>query len=78
LTARSWYRNPTFEADASPQAIAAYLDAEKRAAAQSARAFARRIARLEQLLARRTAQQTAGTWPGPAAPAGTETKESRP
>lgn len=71
MTGHSYYRDVQFEASASPEVVAVHLDAERRAAAASAAAFARRIAWLAELLDRRTAEKTAGTWP--ATPAGTDT-----
>ncbi|GAA4225975.1 hypothetical protein GCM10022254_09340 [Actinomadura meridiana] len=63
MAARGWYRNDLFAESASPEAIAIHLDDERRAAKASAAAFARRIAWLEQLRERRTAEKAAGTWP---------------
>lgn len=52
---------PTFAESASPEAIAVYLAG----AVADRRSLDRYIAKLETLLARRSAEKTAGTWPDP-------------
>lgn len=67
MTGRDFYKNPLFQDCAGLPAIEYQLKLERRYLADRQR----RVAWLEELLERRTAQIAAGTWPG--TPAGTET-----
>jgi hypothetical protein len=60
MTRRDFYKDPTFEASAAPEAIEYRLKAERRYLAEQQR----RVAWLEELLERRTAERDAGVWPG--------------
>jgi hypothetical protein len=59
VTSKNYFRDELFEANASPEAIAAKLHGEQQAAMR----VARRIEWLEHLLTRRTAEKDAGQWP---------------
>lgn len=59
MTAKSYYRSEDFAAHASPEAIEAYLHRER----EAAKRVARRIAWLEDLHIRRTAERDSGAWP---------------
>ncbi|MGI5162737.1 hypothetical protein ACQEU3_47025 [Spirillospora sp. CA-253888] len=60
-----YYRNPTFEQHASPDAITAHLTRERAARDR----INRRITWLEQLLDRRTHERNDGHWPATGEPA---------
>lgn len=59
MSSRNYRRNGDFEAHASPEAINAMLMRER----ETAKRISRRVEWLEGLLARRTAEKAAGTWP---------------
>lgn len=59
MSNRNYCRNDVFERTASPEAIVAMLEKERTTVAR----MQRRIAWLENLLERRTAEKAAGIWP---------------
>lgn len=62
MSNRNYRRNDVFEQTASPEAIVAMLEKERTTVAR----MQHRIAWLENLLERRTAEKAAGTWPSQA------------
>jgi hypothetical protein len=59
MSAKDFYRNPLFEENAAPEAIAVYLDRERKAMAR----VGRRVTWLEALLERRPRERETGEWP---------------